>query len=813
MALQNAPLQVNKFIRGLVTEVNPLEFPPDASVDEKNLVLDKTGLRRRRFGINFESSFVTNTPTYGGNTDTVTTKTFKWEDVGGDSSKEFLAVQINSSLLIYNALKEPLSSNLIITFDLKTDHVCQMASVDGKLVIANNLEYITIFSYDRYTESFSRQESTLKVRDLFGVEDIFSRSTDVVISPILDPLNPQYETEFVDLLEKQYIDTRPTELTDSHLYNLRNQGWNRVVPPFNGDTGDALFGVSGSGTGGALLSTDPLRAFNEYVKGGFWPSNADVIAPALIDDTEETPPFQKFRPLELGAGSKKNVPAPKGSFIIDALKRGVSREQAERDNWLNTDYRTYNVTASPSFDLKLSGPLRRDETPDGATCISQFAGRVFYAGFSSEVIFPDKHSPRLSSYVFFSQSVRNLLDITKCYQEADPTDPEDSDLVDTDGGFIKLDEAYNIKALANIGDSLIVLADNGIWSIRGGDNQYFSATNYEVDKISDRGCVSAESLVIIDNSLMYWSEDGIYLVGRNELGDLKSQNLTETSIQRFFENIPYPVLKTVRGSYDRYDKTVRWLYCSRELGSPACELIYNTTVGAFSRSETTVIDSNTPVILDYVLVPPFRLGSLSEEVVVGGVQVTADGENVTVSEEVDVPGTRETKFLTLTGVNPITVTFSQCRDTDFLDWKGYDGVGVDAPAYAVSGYITGGDNMRRKQAPFLFVYLGKTEDGFTETNEELYPNNESSCKVQAQWNWHTSAAGNKWATPFEAYRLSKFYLPENSNDGFDTGDSLVITRNKLRGNGKALSLKFSTSPGKDLRLYGWGLVLSLSKNI
>jgi len=255
------------------------------------------------------------------------------------------------------------------------------------------------------------------------------------------------------------------------------------------------------------------------------------------------------------------------------------------------------------------------------------------------------------------------------------------------------------------------------------------------------------------------------------------------------------------------------LWCEEGLGNTSCELILNTVIGAFYPTETTLIDESTPSLLDYILVPPYRVGEDSESVVVQGVSVTSENEQVIVTSPSEKNGTREVSFLTLTRVNPVQVTFSKYRDSNFLDWKSYNGIGVDAPAYTVSGYVSGGDNMRRKQAPFMFAYLGKTENGFTETDGELFVNNESSCQVQAHWDWHTTQSGNKWGRPFEAYRLSRFYMPIDSTDIYDVGESLVVTRNKLRGNGKVLSLKFSTSPGKDLRLYGWGLLVSMSEEI
>src|SRR5690606_29454498 len=112
----------------------------------------------------------------------------------------------------------------------------------------------------------------------------------------------------------------------------------------------------------------------------------------------------------------------------------------------------------------------------GPTCIAEFAGRLFYGGFSGEIIDGDKRSPRMSSYILFSQLVKSVDDIKKCYQEGDPTSKENPDLVATDGGFFRINEAYGIQSIINVGTSLLILARNGVWRVYGGSDYGFDAT-------------------------------------------------------------------------------------------------------------------------------------------------------------------------------------------------------------------------------------------------------------------------------------------------------------------------------------------------
>ncbi len=117
--------------------------------------------------------------------------------------------------------------------------------------------------------------------------------------------------------------------------------------------------------------------------------------------------------------------------------------------------------------------------------------------------------------------------------------------------------------------------------------------------------------------------------------------------------------------------------------------------------------------------------------------------------------------------------------------------------------------MRQKQIPYLFLYLQKTEDGFETSGSDLILKKQSSCNVQAQWGWSNSTANGKWGTPFEAYRLLRNYTPSGATDPFDTGESMVVTKNKLRGSGKSISLYIYSSQGKDMRLLGWGYPVTM----
>ena len=114
--------------------------------------------------------------------------------------------------------------------------------------------------------------------------------------------------------------------------------------------------------------------------------------------------------------------------------------------------------------------------------------------------------------------------------------------------------------------------------------------------------------------------------------------------------------------------------------------------------------------------------------------------------------------------------------------------------------------MREKSIPYIWFYFTRTEDGFSDAGSSDFTlDNPSSCKVQAQWQWANHANSGKWGTEFQAYRLNRLYTPTGASDAFNYGEDVIVTKNKLRGSGKALSLYIKSETGKDMKLLGWAV--------
>jgi hypothetical protein len=154
------------------------------------------------------------------------------------------------------------------------------------------------------------------------------------------------------------------------------------------------------------------------------------------------------------------------------------------------------------------------------------------------------------------------------------------------------------------------------------------------------------------------------------------------------------------------------------------------------------------------------------------------------------------------------LSIASYHQTEFLDWKSIDGVGTDAKAYCLTGSSTGGDSSIDKQTPYLTMNFVRTENG---VDSNLTPLHQSSCLMRSQWNFANAIQSNKWSPLVQAYRYRKVRFSEGLDDVYDTGFSVIQTKNKLRGRGKAFALYFETESGKDCQILGWNVSVNLNQ--
>lgn len=765
-------MEINKFNAGLITDASPLTSVENSSLDEDNMVLNIDGSRNRRLGMDYEEEHVAvSTTVVDAGTLPIAFTSFRWDNAGGIPDKSIIVIQSGIQVKFFHAEQYPNSGALIFTHTITgalNSQPFSYASVDGILVIASGIKNTRVFEFSS-PNTITVRSNTLVVRDFWGVEDVVGGT---------------------DLLLGNDIQLRPTTNTNKHLYNLRNQSWG--ISRVQGNNENLI---------------DPIVYFRD-VSGGYYPSNSDTVNESLYPDAQDVDNrnIDRFFAFDLFRNAVGSSRAANGHYIIDALERGTSRY----NNVLGSQSR-YPELVSGGQTI---GILNSDVTPGGPTAISEFAGRVWYGGFSSELTNGDKQSPKMASYILFSKVVENPEDIYRCYQINDPTAKEGSEILDTDGGFIRLNEAYDIKKIINLGSSLVVVAANGVWRIFGGSDNGFTATSYIVEKVSDRGCTSTSSVVEVDGSVIFWADDGIYHLTTNQVGDWVCNNISFGRIQRFYDNLDIDSKRNCNGAYDSYERKVRWVFENRtNVTNETRELVLDVQLQAYyTNSIRKYAEGNYPKVVGLYKGLPYKVSLNDTTVAVNADTVQVSAQDVVISLEVKLDiNQREIGYIVVTGVAPtLSYSFSKYTNSRFRDWFSINNLGVDADAYMVTSYMSGEDFQRDKQVPYITVHLRRTEIGY---DNDMNPLNPSSCLTQSRWGWANSDNSGKWGREFQAYRYRLLHLPLNSSDAYDNGFSIISSRNKLRGVGKVLSLRFRTEPDHNLHLYGWSMIFSSSENV
>jgi hypothetical protein len=347
-----------------------------------------------------------------------------------------------------------------------------------------------------------------------------------------------------------------------------------------------------------------------------------------------------------------------------------------------------------------------------------------------------------------------------------------------------------------------------VWEIYG-DTGGFIATSFQASKISTNGVFNPKAIVNVNGNFIYWSKAGIYLLKPDTAsGRFAAESISLTSIQNLYLEIPETGKNNARGFYDEKENRVRFLYNDSasydSLNYPnkyTKELIYDLTLTAWYKNEISDLATNSPFIADYVDIPGYSVNEQEETVVAGTdtVLVTA-GDTVVVDDDVAISRTAQFSFLT---IDDTSFTLSEYNDNTFVDWKTKDTIGANYSSYLITGYELFGDIMREKQIPYVFFYFQRTENSFVLSGSDLIYGTQSGAQVQAQWGWSNSNANGKWGTAFQAYKILRNFTPSGAG-AFDSGETMVVTKNKLRGSGKCLSLYIYSEPNKDMRLLGWG---------
>jgi len=722
------------FVAGLITEAGPLTFPENASYDELNCVLFRKGNRRRRLGVDFEDG-------YSLSATSMTTATARdqainnwvWTAVAGNGTRNFLIIQVDTTLHYYDLSNDPLSGGKkSFTTNLNTyaasgatdigSEPVTISSGKGLMFVSSKKIEPFFVEYDPTGDNISETQISIEIRDFDGLDE----------SPALEP------------------DEEPITLSTTHNYNLKNQGWE--------SPGE---GVS-----------DPISTY--FTAKAKYPSNSKQwwVGKDSNDD---------FDANLLAKYDGGNTLAPRGRFLLNPFYKDRS-------------------TVSGVSSIAVESEDNRPEF------IEFFAGRVWYFGIESS---------KINGHVFFSQVLTETNRAGRCYQESDPTTEELNELVDSDGGVIVIPEIGTIRGSLVIDRNLVLFASNGVWAISGASEDGFKATDFQVNKITPVGCISSGSIVDVEGQPYWWAQTGIYTLGTDQVsGRLTAQSMSQNTIETFYQDDIPALSKTyARSIFDPATKRVYWLYNTvapyndeYKWNYDAC-LVFDASLGAFYPWKISDLNTNSPFLMGGFNTQTVNAVERTENVVdsSGNTVINSGSDNV-VTDVITIAGSNTfLKWFCLVpdGAGNFNWTFAEFNNGDFVDWEKKDNIGADYSSYIDTGYDGLDDFTKDKTVMYVYFFLGKTETGVS--GGDLLGG--SSCFFRTKWNWTTDGDAGKWSQLNQIYRLKRQFDGGIIVDELP-GETVIVSRHKVKGSGKALQYRFQSETGKDFNIHGWQTVFN-----
>jgi len=428
-------------------------------------------------------------------------------------------------------------------------------------------------------------------------------------------------------------------------------------------------------------------------------------------------------------------------------------------------------------------------------CAESFSGRVFYAGIDSS---------ENAGTLLFSKLVETVDDLGICHQQNDPTSEYISDLLDTDGGVIRIPDAVKIQRLYAYQNSLFVFAENGVWQISGVDG-VFRASSFSVNRVTRVGILQPQTFVEAEGVPFWWSRFGIHTLQTDPVsGQGQEQNLTLPTVQTFWDAIDADAKLKVTAVYDAINKRIYWGYpdASESVASKLNNfLILDVPLQAFFPWKIADQTSNTDCVVGLAFYSGYGASEVALDVTSnsGADDVVTSNGNDVVSTQISNTNTGDPAIVLICreGSNN-KITFGAFTGITFLDWTN-----TNYSSFAETGYDFIGDLVTKKNAPFIVTYCRVTETGFTGNENDGYEAvRPSGLKVSAAWDFAES-----FGTSQQVYRLKYPVFPNNSNlNDFNYPDDVITSRVKIRGHGRSMRVKYESEQGKDFLLLGWGMI-------
>lgn len=409
----------------------------------------------------------------------------------------------------------------------------------------------------------------------------------------------------------------------------------------------------------------------------------------------------------------------------------------------------YNPVTPPNYVTGARETHEIYNVLSGFNCGCFTSGRLWLSG-----------DPNNYNSVYVSQSIVRGDEYSKMHQFADPYNPDDSAIVDSDGAVIVVTEASRILQVTPYNLGVLVFAENGVWYISGVDG--FKTTSFFVQKISDIGILSRGSVASVETGIVFFGENGIYGIRESVQGSgYPEATSVGDKIQSLYKNLLSSSKIYAECVFDKINKRLYYFYKTEV--SPLFDkcLVLDTRTGSWTKHH-------------------FQSNSIA-----------------TISHFVPVPESfDDSELLFVIQKTDNTWWFGEFQDGVWVDFSSAEATTSTYSSYITMAHQTYGTVIRKREATYLTTIF-----------ERLEPTYDGSCKMRVDWNWANTSASPYFGTARQVYFPNK-YITSLYNDTLN-GLQTVVTKHKVRGWGNVFRFHFESEGNMPFKLLGWELLMEV----
>jgi len=647
----------NRFapIKGWVTEGNLANYQQDVALDIQNMTIDQTGLTERRYGFLSESGDQALLPEFTQNARERGLISMKsWQGVGDGLERNLLIFHSGNYIYVLED-KSPISfANVILTINLTQGGI----AVDGGVVepchisVGINFAVVTNPRINPVLITYDGQEDDGSLILAYRTLDLKVRTRDL-LKPFTE--GPNYGTA----------------LTAEEEWNLYNSGWPRSAR------------ASNDREGGATSTVTPIKYY--FDKRGFYPTHSVLYSAMKLSSAKEVAAVGAFSPWEDEKINFGNTTPPLGRFVHSAYSfdsRSIMLEQLSDREDTDPEFPEGTIPKQLRFLITDEGETVTWTVRDRPRCSAYHNGHVYFA---------DKDYQG-KTRILVSQLVSDFDNIEKCYQDADPSAEEINDLIATDGFSMFPVGMGTVLNMIEFNRGLMIIATNGAWQIKGTQGGGATATDFTIDRVATFEFFSPQSVVDTGAAIILFSERGIIAIGTNEFGDITSQNLTDATIDEYYQTLPRSVIKNVKGTFVTDERRCYWCIPNPadSLGNNPSDaefvLVLNMDTGGFFKYTT----SGGPVLhLPYTKLTT-NVETITDPITeTDGTPITTTGGEVIGTQRIKTTSIKsEVGYFASNYDNGTLINFSAAAlDDTFYDWNNIAGATpTDAKAFIDFAY-------------------------------------------------------------------------------------------------------------------------------